>query len=139
MNWGKGIAVTLVLFMGFIVYLATILMTTKVDLESEDYYKREIAYEEEITAIKNARKQDVVKLDMDEANLIIQLPESGNYEEVQIDLFRPNDSDDDRTYQLTGSKLLTIDRDELKAGVYRVEISYRNGDDFCLQKEEIEL
>ena len=131
MNWGKGIAIALILFIGFIVYLGTIMMTTHVDLESEDYYKREIAYEEEITAIKNARKQDAVKISVDEANLIIQIPEKGNYEEVQIDLFRPNNSDDDR--------IMTIDRTELKKGVYKVEISYRNGADFCLQKEDIEI
>lgn len=139
MNWGKGIAIVLVLFIGFIVYLATILMTRNVDLVSDDYYKREIAYEEEISAIKNSRKQDPIKINVDAANLVIQLPETGNYEDVQVDLFRPNNSDDDRTYQLKGTSIMTIDLNELKEGIYAIEISYRNGEDFCLQKEEIEI
>lgn len=139
MNWGKGIAIALILFIGFIVYLATVMMTTHVDLESEDYYKREIAYEEEISAVKNAQKQDSIIVKLDNANLIVQIPESGNYEEVQIDLFRPNNSDDDRSYKLTGTSILTIDKSELKKGIYKIEISYRNGDDFCLQKQDIEI
>jgi hypothetical protein len=48
MNWGKGIIIGMGLFMAFIIFLVVNLMMQKVDLESEDYYKREINYESEI-------------------------------------------------------------------------------------------
>ncbi|MEY3438013.1 MAG: hypothetical protein RL265_598, partial [Bacteroidota bacterium] len=53
MNWGRGIILAMALFMGFILFLVVNIMLHTVDLESEDYYKKEINYEQEITAMKN--------------------------------------------------------------------------------------
>ncbi len=139
MNWGKGITIALVIFMGFIIFLTSYMMSRNVDLDSENYYIREIAYEEEITAMKNARKQGKIELTHNETHLIVKLPETGNYEDVQLDLMRPNDDKSDRSFSLQDSRTLAIDKKELEKGSYRVEISYRNGKDNCLQKEEIYL
>ena len=139
MNWGKGITIALVIFMGFIIFLTSYMMSRNVDLDNENYYIREIAYEEEITAMKNARKQGKIELIDNETHLIVKLPETGNYEDVQLDLMRPNDDKGDRSFSLQDSRTLTIDKKELEKGSYRVEISYRNGKDNCLQKEEIYL
>lgn len=139
MNWGKGITIALVLFMGFIIFLTSYMMSRNVDLDNENYYIREIAYEEEITAMKNAGKQERIELTDNETHLIVKLPETGNYEDVQLDLMRPNDDKGDRSFSLRDSRTLTIDKKELEKGSYRVEISYRNGKDNCLQKEEIYL
>ncbi len=54
MNWGKGIAIALTLFIGFIVVLVISIVSHTVDLETEDYYKKDIAYQDEITSMENA-------------------------------------------------------------------------------------
>ena len=50
MNWGKGIIIVMSSFVIFILTLVFILMSTRVDLTSEDYYKQEINFQKEINA-----------------------------------------------------------------------------------------
>lgn len=137
MNWGKGIIIAMTLFMGFIVYLVVVLMSHKVDLESEDYYLREIAYEDEISALNAATKNEAIKVSTTETHVVIQIPTTGTYDDVQVDFSRPNDENLDRSYPIKGSKTLTIEKSELSLGQYNIEISYRDGNNNCLQKEKV--
>lgn len=137
MNWGKGIAIALTLFIGFILYLAISLMSHKVDLESEDYYLREIAYQEEITALENANKNEKIIVSQDDANVIVQIPEKGIYNDVLLELFRPNNDEQDIKFNIIGTKTFTIQKNQLHPGQYNIEITYRNGELNCLQKDEI--
>jgi len=76
MNWGKGIVIGMVTFMGFIIFLVVGLMMNRVDLESEDYYKREINYEQEITAQENANNLDSkIEIVSNKDFVIVKVPE----------------------------------------------------------------
>ncbi len=137
MNWGKGIAIALALFMGFIIYLAVTLMTTNVDLETEDYYIRELSYEDEINAVQNAQKSDPVKLDLQENHVIVQIPQDQPYKDVQVLFKRPDNDKLDKTFDVKGTKMMALDRSMFVPGEYKVEISYLNGDTPCLIKDKI--
>lgn len=137
MNWGKGIAIALSLFMGFILYLAITLMTRNVDLESDDYYLREIAYQDEIEAVQNAANGPKVEIKINDDMVIIQAPQETTYKEIQVVFKRPNDDKLDRVFELKGTKILTLEKTLFKAGAYNVEISYLNGDKPCLIKDKI--
>ena len=138
MNWGKGIAIALTLFIGFIVYLVVVLVSHKVDLESDDYYQREIAYENEIQAMNNAAKlKDAIKLDEDESNIIIQIPSEASFENVKVYFSRPNDINLDKEFKVEGTKTFLIPKEELKAGQYNVSISYTQDKENYLQKNKI--
>lgn len=137
MNWGKGIAISLILFIGFILYLAITLMSHKVDLESDDYYLREIAYQDEIVAIENGSTDEQILVSQDNANVIVQVPTDGTYNDVLVEFFRPNNDDQDVKFNVSGTKTLTIEKGKLHPGQYNIEITYRNGDKNCLQKSEI--
>jgi len=137
MNWGKGIAIALTAFICFILYLAIVLMSNRVDLESEDYYKREIAYEEEIQAIKNADNLDKkVELNMDENFIIVQIPD-GDFKEIRVELMRPNNNKQDKQFDIVGTKTYTIPKTDLEKGKYKVSISYLQEGNVCLQKDNI--
>jgi hypothetical protein len=137
MNWGKGITIAMILFIGFIVYLATIMMTRKVDLESEDYYVREIAYEQEIDALKNANERQSVIVSKEGAYLVVKVPDSLDYMDVQLNLLRPNNDELDKVYDIKGTKTFTLSLDDLEKGNYRYEISYKHEGEPCLQKGKI--
>lgn len=137
MNWGKGIAIALIAFIGFIVYLAVVLMTHNVDLESEDYYLREIAYEEEITALENAMQNEAVKVSQNETHVVFQVPDSSNYEAVEIDLSRPNNNELDKHFKMVDTQMFTVDKSELENGQYNIEITYTSAGKNCLQKDKI--
>ena len=56
-NWGTGLVIGMVLFIGFIMYFVIQIMTDKeldYDLVVEEYYKREMVYQQELDAEKNS-------------------------------------------------------------------------------------
>lgn len=140
MNWGKGIAIALSGFIVFITILVIGFFSHSVDLESEDYYQKELFYGDEIKAIENASSlKERVVLSVTEDHILIQQPNDAVLENVQLSFQRPNDEKDDVRYEITGEKQFIIRRNALKAGVYNVSISYLKGGQQCLQKEQIYL
>jgi hypothetical protein len=140
MNWGKGIVIGMGVFMSFITVLVVILMSQNVDLESEDYYQREINYEQELTAMRNAEQQEKqIKVARSDEYIVVQVPDSVSFTDVSVYLRRPNNSKDDQFFKLNNSKNLLIPMSKLRKGNYGMEISYYVGDKPCLQKENLSL
>lgn len=138
MNWGKGIIVAFVLFIGFIVSLVVILMSQNVDLQSEDYYKKEINYQEEISQQKAANKLNVqIELLVQDEFIVVQLPDSLSISDVRIDFIRPNNEKSDRHFLIEDTKSYLISRKQLNPGKYLVEIRYKADGVDCLQKTEL--
>lgn len=138
MNWGKGIVIGMGLFIAFITFLVVNLVSQTVDLESEDYYKREINYEQEIAALTNANQlKERIKVTTDNAYLIIQLPNEIEVSEVEVGLIRPDDQKLDKKYTIRGTKSFLISKSELKKGAYNLEIVYKSDSKPCMQKETV--
>lgn len=138
MNWGKGIVIGMGLFIAFITFLVVNLVSQTVDLESEDYYKREINYEQEITALNNANQlEELVVVSTDNDYLVVQLPKEVEVANVEVRLIRPDDQKLDKTYAIRGTKSFLIDKSELKKGAYNIEIYYQSNSKPCMQKETV--
>lgn len=137
MNWGKGITVALILFIGFIVVLGTILMRQNVDLVAEDYYQQEIDYETQITAESNAKKLDAKpQISQDETYFMIQIPE-GDFKKIKLQLNRPNNSDKDLTFDIVGTKSFLLEKSKLEKGQYQIVLRYEFEGKPCQEKTEI--
>ncbi len=57
-NWGTGIVLAFVAFIAFIMYFVILASTNNRanhDLVTEEYYKEELAYQNEIDALTNAK------------------------------------------------------------------------------------
>jgi hypothetical protein len=54
MNWGKGLVVAISLFMLFILGLSFYMMSQQQELETEDYYEKDLTYQQEMEARTNA-------------------------------------------------------------------------------------
>lgn len=139
MNWGKGLIVAMGLFVIFIAVLTSIKLTKVNDLEHEDYYAREINYEQEIQAQRNANSFDKVEIKDQENFITIRVPESLEASEIRVILTRPNDKNLDKEYHFDDSKTHLISKDELATGVYKVEILYKVDGKDCLIKDEIKI
>src|SRR5690554_6466529 len=139
MNWGKGLVLAMVLFVGFIAVLTGLKLSKVNDLEHEDYYAREINYEQEIQAQGNANSFDKVEIKDQENFITIRVPESLEASEIKVILTRPNDKNLDKEYQFDDSKTHLISKDELAIGVYKVEILYKVDGKDCLIKDEIKI
>lgn len=138
MNWGKGIVIAMSLFIVFIVVLVIGLMSQRVDLVSEDYYKKEINYEEELTAMKNAEALDSkIELRLQKEFILVQLPEEGDFKTIEVRLIRPDDNKLDKTYPIKGTRTFLIERKDLVKGTYDIEIHYEMEGKHYLQKKTI--
>lgn len=140
MNWGKGLAIAMGSFIVFIVILGVGLMSHTVDLESEDYYQRELAYGNEIEAIENALNSDV-KVDMEvlENHIVFKQSDSNALVGVNIEFKRPDSEKDDLNFTTAGEKQYLIRKDELKPGMYNVSITYERDNEPYQQNVQIYL
>ncbi len=138
MNWGKGIIIAMGAFMSFILFMVFTLMSKSTDLESEDYYKKEIEYEQEMNALKNASQlKENAKIDLTEEYVVVVLPTKEQVSNVQIALFRPDNKKKDKLLNENNSKTIMIAKNTLLKGRYNVAIKYEVNGKKILQKEEI--
>jgi len=140
MNWGKGIVITLTLFIGFISFLVVKIMSQDVDLVSEDYYKQEIDYEARIqkeqNGLNNAAKIELID---EEAYVVVQLPDSSSLTNVVLNLKRPNDKKLDKSFKIEGTKTFMLPKSSLEKGKYDLTIEYTINGEECLMKKVIKL
>lgn len=140
MNWGKGIAIALALFIGFIMYMVVNMMSTKIDLESEDYYQKEINYSTELKSINRDRKfKNRPKVSVTDQHLVVQLPTDVELTNVQLFLQRSNDDRNDRTYPIIGTKTFTVAKSKLEIGGYDLVLTYEIEGESYIQKREIAI
>ena len=127
-------------FMAFILWMVFTLMSKNTDLESEDYYKKEIAYEQEIQAQRNANDaKEKVKVSENKEFIILQFPVKEKIDTVSIEFFKPNDKKGDQLFAEVGTKTMMVEKNKLQKGVYLINIHYQIENKKFLQKEEIML
>lgn len=140
MNWGKGILIAMASFMVFIIVLVIGFFTHKVDLESEDYYMREIAYEKEIEFLNNANSlSEPAYINEQDGHLVVKLSEKLAYSDVELVLKRPDNSNDDQIFRIENTRTFIVPTEALRRGKYLIELSYIADNKNCLQKDEIYL
>lgn len=140
MNWGKGIVIAMALFMSFIVFLVVNIMAQKVDLESEDYYKKEINYEQEITEQNNANAlPEKIQLLSQEEFVVVQIPSEGTFTNIEVQFLRPDNKKSDKAFSVKGTKSYLIPKTQFTKGQYKVELRYSVNSKNCLQKESITI
>jgi hypothetical protein len=140
MNWGRGIILAMALFMGFILFLVVNIMLHTVDLESEDYYKKEINYEQEITEMKNFNAiNSRIGVSSNAEFVVFQLPEKTKITELEILFFRPNNTKLDKLFQVNGTKTYLVPKTILEKGNYSIQLHFKCNKKPCLQKEKITI
>ncbi len=140
MSWGRGITIAMIAFMTFILYMVFTLMSRNTDLESEDYYQKELNFEKEISALKNTNKlKEKVKVTLNDTYVIIQFPNLEELDSIKVELYRPNNEKDDQVFSVQESKVVMIPKSKLKKGVYEMNIQYQVKRELYMQKESIEI
>jgi hypothetical protein len=136
MNWGKGITLVMIAFMSFILYMAFTLMSKSTELESDDYYKKEIEYDQEQNALQNASDSSfIVKIKDQAENLVFQFPKNTKPDSISIYFFRPNDQKLDKHFYERNTNIVIIPKKELSFGNYYIHIDYIISSKKYLQKE----
>ena len=103
MNWGWKIAIFLGIYMIGIISVVWYSMTLDVNLVADNYYQQELAYEEQITRMKNTEKlvdKPTFDFSINKKLIILTFPEGHLPDKGQITLFRPSDFTQDRKFKL---------------------------------------
>lgn len=140
-SWGTGIVIAIALFIGFIMTMVVKMSTDpRADHEmvTDNYYAKELAYQEVIDAKKNASN---VKLEYEstEAGLLLTLsntPEVLN--NVIVELYRADNRKLDIHLPLerTSNQIL-VERQLLVQGKYNLSIEYRHEGELFLIESPI--
>ena len=143
-NWGVGLVIGMVLFIAFIMFMVVTMMTDDRydhDLVTEEYYQKDLEYQQEIDAEENARAISAqIKTQKVEQGLLISFPaevmESAT--EGQIAMYRPSNEklDFELPLELDQSQML-IPQDKLLSGRWDLRVSWKMGGKSFLHKESI--
>ncbi|MEM7185607.1 MAG: FixH family protein [Bacteroidota bacterium] len=116
-NWGTGLVIGMLLFIGFIMYFVITMTTDKKyshDLVTEDYYQKEMVYQEEIDAENNLKRYDQqITGKRTTEGWLLQFPEEIDPQKVEgtVFLYRPSNKllDFDLPMVISGTNLLIPD------------------------------
>jgi len=143
-NWGTGIVIALVSFIGFIMYFVITMSTSNNyshDLVTEKYYQKELNFQNEINAKKNAAAlKNKVTIKKTTKGLKIELPKDFTSKEIKgkVFLYRPSNKQLDFEIPFSISKTyLLVPEERLLDGRWNIDISWRYKKTEYLVKEKI--
>lgn len=138
MDWGKGILLTIIAFVGFILTLVIIsVRQDDIHLVTENYYEKEIKYQDQIDRETSAAglNREVLVFDSQAKTVVLDLPvgAKGN-----LQLFRPSDArlDQELSLDILEEGKTTVPLEKLKSGYWKVQLTWtENGVDFYQEKK----
>ncbi len=143
-NWGTGIVIGMALFISFIMYLVINMLTDKKfdhDLVTEEYYQKELHYQEEIDAETNAFALDENISDRRvKDGWIVEFPENLELSKISgnLNFYRPSDAklDFNIPLELTSHEIFIADK-KLVEGRWNINIHWEYEEIPYLYKNEI--
>lgn len=143
-NWGTGIVLAFIGFMCFIMYFVVKVNTDKKydhDLVTEDYYKEELEYQNDINKESNAKDlTENISLTKTENGLLIAFPETFTINNIsgKVFLYRPSNKqlDFEMSISLSNHNLLIPDK-RLSDGRWNIKVDWQYNGKSYLYKMEI--
>ncbi|MCK0109270.1 FixH family protein [Flavobacteriaceae bacterium S0825] len=144
LNWGTGIVLAFIGFIAFILYFVINMITNEKynhDLVTEDYYKAELEYQNDIDKETNSKSlsQSITYKKTDEG-LVVYFPEDLQPEKIEgkLFLYRPSNKqlDFETTLSLSKSHLLIPDN-RLVDGRWNIKIDWQYNGKSYLFKEDL--
>ncbi len=144
LNWGTGIVISIIAFMSFIMYFV-ITMSTKQgynhDLVTEKYYQKELDFQQNIEATKNAKRlKNNLTVTKSKEGLTINFPKDFDYNKIKgkMFLYRPSNKQLDFEIPLSLSDTyLLVPENRLLGGRWNITISWQYKGKNYLFKEEL--
>ena len=135
-NWGTGIVLSFILFIAFILVMVLQMSLSKRadhELVTSSYYKKELAFQNEIDAQENAA---IYKLNWQktESNLILTIEDwTASTSEITVSFYRPSNQALDFT--VSGVNEVMIPLSKMVQGKYQVSVGWSKNQKNYLIKE----
>ncbi|MCU0429409.1 MAG: FixH family protein [Cytophagaceae bacterium] len=138
LHWGHYIILSFVFFAAFILYLVYRSSQYTVDLVSEDYYQRELDFQQQLDKMNNAASHKV-QLHWSDSTLILEFPDTTDFDGAHLRFMRPSDSRLDRKWMVAdlqhARKIVPLS--SLKTGLYTLSIEWSDTRKAYYQEEQI--
>ncbi|HRE11793.1 MAG TPA: FixH family protein [Ignavibacteria bacterium] len=127
MSWGKGIVVVFIVFflgIGVMVYRS---MTRNIDLVTNNYYEKELKYQEQIDKINRTNSlEEGVKVEFNGREIIINYPAGRKDVTGEISFYKPSDAKSDFKINIepTAEMKQVLSTDNLHKGLWKVQINW---------------
>ena len=129
-NWGTGITIFIIGFMGFILFMVFKASNTKSDLYAKDYYKQEMNYQSKIDAEHNVKKlKGKITITQNNEDVIITYPTDfeGKKLKGNIHFFRPDNVAFDKVFEITTEQHKQhLSKENLVKGWYQVKVNFES-------------
>lgn len=144
LNWGTAIVLAFAAFISFILYFVIRMSTddrVNHDLVTEDYYRQELSYQQEIDA-ENIAQKNSMQLLISKTNdgLALQFPNQIDHHKIKgtVSLYRPSNKqlDFDFDLSLSDAHLLIPDK-RLLDGRWDIKIAWQYNKEEYLHKQSI--
>ncbi len=143
-NWGTGIVIAIVAFMSFILVMVIMMSTNKKfnhDLVTPNYYQKELAYQEEIDAEKNANAMTSrIKAEHTPEGIVLTFPEEMHNTNIEgnVFLYRPSNKKLDFSLPLVLSNAqMLIPENRLLDGRWNITVSWKQNGKKYMFKDQI--
>lgn len=127
MNWGKGLVLAYAAFISVVFIMISISISKNVDLVTEDYYDKEIKYQEEIDRINNTnilKEQVIFNIDEPTVKIIFPVKSPQSVISGEILFYRPSESRKDFSITISAdnSGSQSIDISGISKGLWKVKV-----------------
>lgn len=129
-HWGTGIALTYTVFVGVLVFFVIKSTTFDNSLVVEDYYAKDIAYQEHYDKLANSLSLEKdLKVELKRPNLQLRFPEDLGAISGEILFFSPSHSHLDFTVPISPDAdfVQTIPVGDIRPGLWWVKVEWQAG------------
>ena len=144
LNWGVGIVITIACFIGFIMFFVIKMSTDKKydhDLVTEEYYKQELAYQDQIDAQQNsARLAKNIQVEVTAEGIQILFPSEKKDIKGEVSLYRPSNKKLDLEIPISlENQQMIIPAEKLVEGKYKLSINWKSNGTTYLYKKDLQI
>lgn len=132
MNWGVKIIIAFSIFCLATIGMVIFFMNQKVDVVTENYYEKELKYQDQIDRISRTKAlKDTLKIENTGKELIVKFPNTPDKVKGKdfIHIYRPSDQSLDVKIPIitdsTNSQVVSTER--LQKGYWKVQINWTSG------------
>ncbi|SNR14508.1 FixH family protein [Tenacibaculum jejuense] len=143
LNWGTGIVIAILAFIGFIMFMVTTMITNHKynhDLVTDSYYQKELKYQDNINAEQNVLAiKDAIVIQLNQKGLELLFSEEFQSEFIngKVFLYRPSDKTLDSEFPIVlKNQKLHIPEKFLVGGRWNITVDFNyKGTPFLYHKE----
>ncbi len=129
MNWGKGILITIIVFLAGTAVMVMIAMNSETGLVANNYYEQGINYQEKIDRINRTNAlPEKVAIEFSSKAVSIGIPRMFERDKIkgEITFYRPSNAKDDfkLPLQVDSENKMLIGTDKLEKGFWKIQVEW---------------